>query len=358
MPASTSLRASGDGRWGGRRRAIGSVMPLPQPAEAPPAGSTSLWALWCVEGKHVGAYGCARAALSALLAQRGAARVWLPAYACTALAEAAAGLELRWIGIGADLRLDAVSLGGELARGDAVVGIDYFGRAPGADFLELVASRRDVLWVEDRAQAMHTGAPMWGDVALYSPRKLVGVGDGGLLVGDDPLPPEFGRPPPAPVAQTLRAEDPQDRHADRWFPAFQDQERRFGVDCGTMSPVTHRVLEGVAAEPLIAARQVNARRLAKALPDLALWPRETFEFAPTAFPIRVENRDAVAAALADEAIYCPVHWPDLPSDPAAFPAAHRLAGEMLSLPCDHRYGEADMARIVAALRRSGARGPR
>ncbi|HXQ46960.1 MAG TPA: hypothetical protein VN806_10110, partial [Caulobacteraceae bacterium] len=108
--------------------------------------------------------------------------------------------------------------------------------------LELVASRPDVLWIEDRAQAMDTGASDWGDVALYSPRKLVGVGDGGLLIGDEPLPPPFGRASPSPVAQMRRALDPRGRRPDRWFPAFQDQEGRFGVDCGVMSPATRRVL--------------------------------------------------------------------------------------------------------------------
>ena len=360
MPPSSSRRSRGEGRPGVGPAAIGSVMPLLEPAGATerPAGSTSLLSFWRGERKHVGAYGCARAALSALLALRGAARVWLPAYACAALAEAAAGLELCWVGVDAGLDMDVRRLDRDLASGDVVVGIDYFGRPPRAGFLELVASRPDVLWIEDRAQAMDTGASDWGDVALYSPRKLVGVGDGGLLIGDEPLPPPFGRASPSPVAQMRRALDPRGRRPDRWFPAFQDQEGRFGADCGVMSPATRRVLGEVAASPLIAARQANARALAAALPDLALWPPETFDFAPMAFPIRVADRDVVAAALAQEAIYCPVHWSTLPSDPDLFLTAHQLAGEMLSLPCDHRYGEADMARIVEALRRCGARGLR
>jgi dTDP-4-amino-4,6-dideoxygalactose transaminase len=343
-----------------RAAAIGSVMPLPEfPAAADrQTSATSLWTLWQGDRTHIGAYGCARAALAALLAQRGARRVWLPAYACTALADAAAGHELCWFNVDEALELDAAGLGPELASGDVVVGIDYFGRPPRADFLDLVASRPDVLWIEDRAQALDTGAPGWGDVALYSPRKLVGVGDGGLLVGGEPLPPPFGRPPPPALAQSLRAQDPLGAHPDRWFGAFQDQERRFDIECGEMSAVTRRLLGEIAAEPLIVARRANARRLAAALGDLALWPEQTFDFAPMAFPIRVADRDALAAALAEQAMYCPVHWPALPSDPAAFPEAHRLAGEMLSLPCDDRYGAADMDRIVEALRRCGARGRR
>ena len=330
-------------------------MPLP-----PVPGSSvdgSLWALWRGDRAEVGAYGCGRAALSALLAQRRARRVWLPSYACAALAEAAAGREVRWFAVGPDLEPDAGGLSRELAPGDAVVAIDYFGRPPGGAWLDLVASRPNVLWVEDRAQALDAGVPAWGEVALYSPRKLLGVGDGGLLASDRPLPPPFGRPSPPATAQADRARDPDGRRPERWFPAFQDQERAFDVDCGVMSPATRNVLERTAAEPLVAARRANGQRLAAALADLALWPNERFDFAPMAFPIRVGGRDAIVAALAAEAIYCAVHWRDLPSDPAAFPHAHALSAEILSLPCDHRYGAAEMARIVAALRACGARPP-
>jgi dTDP-4-amino-4,6-dideoxygalactose transaminase len=339
--------------------AIGSVMPLPDVCDAPAtsAPAASLWALWSAEGTQIAAYGCARAALRALLALRGVSRVWLPAYACSALAEATAGLERRWIDVDAALHPGTAGLGRGLEAGDAVVGIDYFGRPPHADFLTLVGSRPDVLWIEDRAQAIDTGMPAWGEVVLYSPRKLIGVGDGGVLVGDGPLPPPFGRPPPPPEAQRARARDPQGLQPQRWFPAFQAQERQFGPDCGLMSPMTRQILERVAGGPLIAARQANARRLARALPDLALWPGEAFDFAPMAFPIRVADRDALAAALAAEAIYCAKHWSTLPSDPRAFPGPHALAAEILSLPCDHRYGPADMDRVAAALRRLGARRP-
>jgi dTDP-4-amino-4,6-dideoxygalactose transaminase len=337
--------------------ALGSVMPLPEPPRRSDA-SASLWALWTGGAVSVGAYGCARAALKALLALRGVSRVWLPAYACRALAEGAADCEREWIDVGFDLELDCAAIGRCLKTGDAVVAIDYFGRPPGGDFPALVRSRSDVLWIEDRAQAMHTGAPAWGDVALYSPRKLIGVGDGGLLVGKGPFPAPFGGPPPPPDAQRARATDPDGLRPEGWFPAFQAQERAFDATCGRMSPLTRRLLEQVAAAPQIAARQANARRLADALPDLALWPAERFDFAPMAFPIRAADRDRIAAAMAEAAIFCARHWSELPSDPSAFPTPHRLAGELLSLPCDQRYGAADMDRIVEALRRCGARGVR
>ena len=103
-----------------------------------------------------------------------------------------------------------------------------------------------------------------------------------------------------------------------------------------------RVAAEACAQPRVrvaieaAADAADDERLADALDDLALWPGETFDFAPMAFPVRIADRDAVTATLAQEAIWCPVHWSSLPSDPAVFPTAHRLAGEPAALALGQR----------------------
>jgi dTDP-4-amino-4,6-dideoxygalactose transaminase len=48
-------------------------------------------------------------------------------------------------------------------------------------------------------------------------------------------------------------------------------------------------------------------------------------------------------------IFCPVHWKNLPCDTNEFKAEHELSKSMLTLPSDHRYGEADMQRVINAL---------
>jgi dTDP-4-amino-4,6-dideoxygalactose transaminase len=306
----------------------------------------------------VSAYRSARAALAAFLAFHGVKRVWLPAYTCASLAEGAAACEQRWFTVDPTLKPDAAQLCAELRPGDAVVGVDYFGRAPGAEFLDLVTDRPDVLWIEDRAQALDTGRSDWGRAMLYSPRKLIGVGDGGLLVSDLPLP-EPGAPhQDDAAAQIARAGDPDGQEPDRWFPLFQAQERAFAVDDAAMSPRSRLILERVAIAPLAAARRANAAFLGAQLGDLALWPDDPVEHAPLAFPLRLADAADAAARLAVEGVFCARHWAELPSDAVRFPDAHRLSGQLLSLPCDHRYDLADMARIVAHVRALQLRGAR
>jgi len=52
--------------------------------------------------------------------------------------------------------------------------------------------------------------------------------------------------------------------------------------------------------------------------------------------------------MATERVFCARHWADLPSPGADFPAEHDLSRRLLTLPCDHRYDAADMARVAQA----------
>jgi hypothetical protein len=335
--------------------AIGSVLPWPNPDDAISPGG-SIWDRWLSGHRYSSAYSSARAALAALLAFHGIKRLWLPAYACPALAEGAVGCTLCWYGVTTALVPEMALLEAGLQAGDAVLAIDYFGRGVGAALSAFAACHPDVLWIEDRAQALDPGAADWADVILYSPRKLIGVPDGGVLVGKLALPTPTAAPVPRGMgAQIARAADPEGWHPDTWFPAFHDQEAAFEVDGTPMLGSTKTALQREALAPLAASRRANARHLAVSLPDLALWPDDAVDYAPLAFPIRVAQRDALAAALAERRIYCARHWPVLPSDASHFPLAHMLSAELLSLPCDHRYGAHDMARMVAALRDLRAR---
>lgn len=337
-------------------RPIGSVMPLPDVAGRT-AHPDSLWARW-TSGRSVATFHCARAALAALLADWKPRRVWLPSYLCPALYEGRVGFDAAWYGVDEGLTVDVGGLSADLVAGDAVLAIDYFGRPPGQDFLDLVAARPEVLWIEDRAQALDTGRADWGEGVLFSPRKLVGVGDGGLVVSPWALPAADGPPQPdASAAQRMRCGDPEGRMPERWYPRFQAQEAAFDATPRSMSMETRDVLERTPLAQAAQARRRNARVLVDALQDLVLWPDDPIDYAPLAVPIRIAERDSVAAALGEGGVFCARHWPVIPSPPD-FETAHRLSRELLSLPCDERYGEEEMARIVAAVRELQVRGAR
>jgi dTDP-4-amino-4,6-dideoxygalactose transaminase len=329
--------------------AIGGV--IAAEASGPPV-EASLWDAWSGPFQHHAAYANARSALAAILRRGATSRVWLPAYGCPSLlAGAIAGAgEVRFYPVGADLTFEAGGWTSQLAPRDAVVVIDFFGRPPDDAWRRERERRDDLLWIEDRAQALDAGAP-FGNAVIYSPRKVVGVGDGGL-VSADVAPPAPSAPADARLwaPEDARAADPDGHAPSLWRTSFQAREARMAVSDAAATRRTLDVLKATPLAPIAARRRANWRRLAAALPEYALWPLADPAFAPLAFPILTLDAATAVRALAQARIWAPRHWADPPGAAAEFPEAHWLAARCVSLPLDQRYGEAEMDRIATAVR--------
>lgn len=337
----------------GLTRSIGSVLARPSVTGRPVPGS--YWERWTAGWPHFAAFRSARAALRALLVDHSPQRVWLPAYICASLADAVPSDIRRWYDLSDALAPDVEALAQDLRAGDAVIVVAFFGNPPPAALKRLARHRTDVLWIEDRAHQAGD-ADRWAQMVLYSPRKLIGVGDGGLLLSRTPATrPTLPAHPNGDGAQRRRALDPDGHHPREWSPLFQAQERAFTLDPEAMAAETLEVLAGTHLEADLEARRRNGRRLVTALHDLTLGLATPADIAWLAVPIRVENRDSLAEALAREGIFCARHWAELPSDPERYARLHQIASQILSLPCDPRYDDADMDRMIQTVRRLQAR---
>lgn len=331
-------------------KGIGSLIPAADRA-GPSSCAATVWAAWTAGQGDSRAFATARAALAALLAARQVKRLWLPAYVCRALVEGVtrAGVEPIWYGVDDQLNCDVEAVRAGLAPDDAVLTICWFGRPPEAKFQMLASDFPSLLIIEDRAQALDPGAGIPGAVRLYSPRKLLGVADGGLLVGSDlPAPPTRPGSPDLWTANDRRHEDAEGRHPDTWFPDHRARETTFDAEPRCCSDRTLAALDLVAIQPEADARRRNWEILAAALAPFALWPDPTPQFAPLAFPVVVPDAADLVAHLADRRIWAARHWEKLPS-PRRFDAAHRLSARCVSLPLDGRYGQPEMMRIVDAV---------
>jgi len=331
-------------------KGIGSLLPPPQ------AGGTGILETWR-DGRPYQMFRTARAALAVWLTQRKVTRVWLPAYICPAVADAvqASGASLVWYPTDSRLHACTQTLSAALS-GDAVLCVHYFGRGIDPALRTLAAQRPDLLWIEDRAQAMYTQGPAFGDALLYSPRKLFGVGDGGLMATTEACPPLSAPTDDGPddgpndwQANDARAADPQGLTPERWFPAFQAREA--DMDCAPR-PASARTLQCLSQlewHTEAEARRRNWRLLSARLSDMALWPEADIDFVPLAYPIVVDEAPALQADLARAQIWCARHWASLPA-PKHYGDAHDLSQRCLSLPLDGRYGAEDMQRIAETIR--------
>lgn len=335
-----------------RQRAIGGFLPLDC---EPCGGQTDVLSLWGVTGDNAWMFANARSALARLSRQLAGKRLVLPAYICPELAAVGDDrLQIAFYPLSEDLSPDIAALATIIRSGDCVLAVDYFGRPPNHGFQEFVSARTDVSWVEDRAQALDPGQAPWGDWVLYSPRKLLGVPDGGILVCAG------GAVPPACYAKSsgpdragpraMRRDDPEERDSETWYANYRVIEAEMGVSCEPMSVRSRARLSEIDVEWVIARRRANFSALAMCLSDVALFPEVEPKFTPLGFPVRVTGRDRVWHRLCEGRVFPARYWQHLPSESAIFPAEHALSRELLVLPCDQRYDESDMAQMVEMFR--------
>jgi dTDP-4-amino-4,6-dideoxygalactose transaminase len=118
-----------------------------------------------------------------------------------------------------------------------------------------------------------------------------------------------------------------------------------------MSELSRVLLRNSFDYSTIAQRRVdNYLALADKLGSSALFPCLPDQTVPLGFPIRTKERDKVRQALFAHEIYPPVHWPIQGVVSKEYGDSHKLASEIMTLPCDQRYNREDMdrmARLVA-----------
>jgi hypothetical protein len=339
-------------------RAIGGFLPLRLHQGTIPAESAlTQW----IGDREAWVLHNARSALHALWNRLRPRRVWLPAYVCAEVAAAVPiGVDTGYFPLGEDLAPHVDFLSAQVQDGDHVLAIDYFGRPANPEFFALVRARPAVGWIEDRAQALDPPADAWGDWLLYSPRKLLGVPDGGILVAHRKSLWPLDTRPAVDLAFALpsleRFEDCDETDNQRWYATYLREEAAMTVGLQSMSRLSLAVLKATDAKADSVARRGNYQILYERLRKWAFLPDPEPSFAPLGFPIRVQSAATMSKRLADRRVFAARHWQSLPSDPALFAFEHRLAQELLTLPCDYRYSERDMRHVADAVHDAMATG--
>ena len=318
------------------------------------AAGPSVLEAW-TEGRPHAAFVNARSAFAALVAAHHRAVVWLPAFLCADLVQPQFAARTRFypVGEGFEPDLTCVEAGGK--AGDIVLVVAYFGQPLSARTRAIIARRSDLRVVEDRAQALGPDLDSGAHWQLYSPRKVLGVADGGLLIAGRPgvTLPRPGAPAPAGSLwepARMRRADPMGRQNARWHGANQAKEAAMTVSWQGMTERSLAILSHTPLEPLVAARIRNWKALDWRLRRWSALPADPAA-PPLGYVLRLPEirRDRVLRALHAERIFAAVHWPRIAAPETDFPREARWTRDLITLPCDHRYDPADMARIATVV---------
>jgi perosamine synthetase len=333
--------------------------------------------------------------------------VAMPALHCGVELAALADARVRLIfhEVGESLRVTPQALGRAADQGaKAALVIHYFGLPqPDMAGLRAVCAGRGLALIEDCAHLLTgraaDGAELGsiGDIAIFSPRKILPMPDGGALRLNRPdlapPPPPTGRqpltltarivagrlrrgfarrggrgsggsagsdrevgaarrplPPMAPTAPVPDASGPADT-ADLY--SFRPERLAWG-----MSRISVRVLRAARLEEVVARRRDNYRLLASALgprpaPGIRLldidWPESA---CPWVLPVIADDPGRCIAHLRGRGIEIGRFWPFThPLFPEAEHAADaRLKQQLVGMPVHQDLDEADIERIAAAVR--------
>lgn len=321
--------------------------------------SESVYSCWTEDAIQILKRSNARSIFAALLKAHDCKRLWLTEFCSKSMHSLAQFLPVEYYPVNRDLSPDLTALETGLKHGDAVLGINYFGRSYATEFNLLKEKNPDVLFIEDCAQDLFPGLK-WGDWQVFSPRKLLGVPDGGIGVCRSrkwQVPESYLSTVDCPekvvskiLSLLLRYEDLQETRNEDWYTHYRNVESSLVFDgfgeneTRGMSRLSGYILSSFSISSLSEKRMVNQDVYYSLLPDSMMFFPKTASKPMLGVPVWLENRDKVAAGLADMGIFCACHWDSVPDSCCA--AGREISKHILTLPVDHRYTPKHM-RIVA-----------
>lgn len=284
-------------------------------------------------------------------------QVWLPSYLCDSLTKAVNKAQGNIVFYDVNSNLEITNWGWleKIKNNDLVILINYFGLGINSSLVNAIKSKKGLI-LEDASQALLSqNIDQNSDFVIFSPRKFLGIPDGGILNCNYQLnfkQIELETPPRdwwlKSLSVTILRREFDIYGGERyWYKLFQETESDYPIGYYRMSELSQILLESSFNYQEIAEKRVkNYQILQENLGDIALFPQLSPEVIPLGFPIKVKNRDSLRQLLFSKEIYPPIHWLIQDCVPEKFTDSHRLSREIMTLPCDQRYNEDDMKKIA------------
>lgn len=285
--------------------------------------------------------------------------VHVASFVCDSVVQAftANGWTVRQIPVNRDLVVEPATLEARVTEG-VLLHTPYFGREDSSAMTSTLLSLRErgVTVVADETHRIFSAPSAVADFRVASLRKLLPVYDGGYVcsTGTPMRAPEPTDPDLAALREramrtkslALRAGRPDDTHRGL-FAAAEDALER-ATSPRLISPESFEILRHLDLDRMRSVRTRNAAALARALGEERRYRvinPPSANLLPSHLVLETDHPHALRKWMTEDRIYCPIHWPPCELLPRVGPWPDRY----LSIPVDHRYDDADMARIAARL---------
>jgi hypothetical protein len=233
----------------------------------------------------------------------------------------------------------------EVRDGEMLVYTNYFGVMD--RYCRDLADRLGRRLVLDCSQALYF-APPPGVHTFYSPRKFVGVPDGGCLYTE--AEPIAGLARDVSFERYSHLTGRLDLGAEGAYACFKsNDESLVGEGIKRISGSTERLLQSLDYERIREIRRANFTLL-----DSALGLRNNLRLdlsladCPMVYPYLCDE-SGLRERLIAEKVFVPTYWPNVLRWCRPDERESQLATNLLPLPIDQRYGKGDMERVLSLL---------
>ncbi len=230
-------------------------------------------------------------------------------------------------------------------KGEYILYTNYYGIKD--SYCKVLAEQYGEKLIIDNAQAFYAKC-IANIKTFYSPRKYVGIPDGGIayIEGDISIEQYEQDQSWDRCSHLLKRYDliPSDGYAD-----FKENSHKLAnQSIKRMSNLTQSLLCSIDFVKIKEARRQNFKELHKAFKSINKLDTihlDDFE-APLVYPLWIENGKELKSELIKQQIFCATYWPNVFEWCKEYEFEKKLANNIICIPVDQRYDNEDMLRII------------
>ncbi len=297
------------------------------------------------QGDNCIALNTARNCFEYILRSKSYNKVLIPHYICDVMLEPVTKLNIAIEFYHINELLEPILNFEKIDSKSVLLYVNYFGIK---DEYITSLSKHNINLIIDNAQSFFS-KPTEGVDTFYSPRKFIGVADGGYLYTDKFL--------DIPLIQDESINRMQhlllriDKSPEEGYLSFIQNDKSLEMnDIMRMSKLTSKILSSIHYEKIIEKRLVNYNFLDQQLKKTNLLQiSKPKGQVPMVYPFWTEDK-VLRKRLLENRIYCATYWPNVINSYKEGSLEHNLSNNIIPIPVDQRYGIEEMNRIVELIK--------
>lgn len=269
--------------------------------------------------------------------------LWIPYYTCDVILEPLQKLNITYSFYHINSRLE-LNENIRLIKGDYLLYTNYFGIMD--NYVQSLAMNYGSRLIVDNTQAWFA-EPLMGISSFYSPRKFLGIPDGGIAycpnsvdINQFKQDRSFHR-----CSHLLKRID---LGAESGYDNFKENSETLCYQpIRLMSKLTKALLSSVDFEKVRRKRITNFVKLYNALGEINLFdvPKPSFFACPMVYPF-FANDTSLRLRLIENKVFVATYWPNVKEWTMEGMLERELMQYLIPIPCDQRYGEVEMNFII------------